>query len=418
MIALLDCNNFFVSCERVFRPDLQGKPVIVLSSNDGCVVARSNEAKALGVPMGIPFFQIKELVKKEKIEIFSGNFPLYEDISRRVMKIAESLADKTERYSIDESFLVLNGNKDEALERARLIKEQVERGTGIPISIGVASAKTLAKLASEYAKKNPKTEGVFLISEDNRSDFLTNVLVGEVWGVGSKTSLKLHRAGIRTALELAKSSDEWLRRNLGLGTLRTAYELRGISAINKREVSNSKQSILSSRSFGKKTGELKDLEEAVATHISSAASKMRKDKSCSSYISVSLRTARSAFDYGHNISGFREIFFPTDDTIELINYGHQILKDIYKEGLSYSKAGILLSNFSPRELAPTRSLFDEYENKSRSELMAVLDSIDKKYGKGTVFPAAVGIKQPWSQREDFRSPRYTTEWSDLPKAKA
>lgn len=417
LVALLDCNNFFVSCERVFRPDLLGKPVIVLSSNDGCVVARSNEAKSIGIPMGIPFFQIKETVEKEGVQIFSGNFPLYEDISRRVMRIARDLSDKMERYSIDESFLFFYGEEEDLVERVRMIKREVERGAGVPVSIGIASTKTLAKLASEHAKKEPTTGGVFFLEEDIRSDFLKNIPAREVWGIGAKTSQKLSRYNIRTAYGLTNSSDGWIRSNLGLGTLRTAFELRGVKAFSKGENDKSKKSIISSRSFGKKVNTLEELEEAVASHVSSAASKMRQSKDCAGYISVTIQTARSGPDGGRSVSSYRELTFPTDSTIDLIRYAHEALGGIFKPGVSYSKAGILLSNISPKELAPKESLF-ESSDKRYSELMTTIDAIDKKYGKSTVFPAAIGTKQTWKQRQEFQSPKYTTSWKDLPKARA
>lgn len=417
LIALLDCNNFFVSCERVFRPDLWRKPVIVLSSNDGCVVARSNETKKLGVPMGVPFFQVKELIAREKIQIFSGNFPLYEDMSRRVMKIAGELSDEIERYSIDESFLTLYGEEADIVVRAKKIKEQIENGTGIPVSIGIANTKTLAKLASRHAKKNDSSDGVILISEENRAEHLRGTLIGEIWGVGGKTSLKLSRYGIRSAYDLANSSNDWLRSNLGLGTLRTAFELRGERAITGHSINKSKLSVLSSRSFGKKTGEYKALEEAVASHISSATRKIRQENSCAGYVSVSIQTARSGSVSGRTLSGFRELLFPTNDTIELIKQAHLILEEIYNGSVTYGRVGVLLSDLSPQTLAPTESLFEESESKSRAGLMETLDAIDKKYGKNTIFPAVVGLKQSWSQRQEFRSPRYTTEWNEIPVIK-
>lgn len=416
-IALIDCNNFFVSCERVFRPDLWKKPVVVLSSNDSCVVARSNEVKALGVPMGIPFFQVKDLLEKKQVKVFSGNFPLYEDFSRRIMQIVAEHSDKVERYSIDEAFVILHGDKNEIEEQAKLIKKNIERGTGIPVSIGIAKTKTLAKLASDFVKKNPETNGVFFLTEEKRESFLREIRVGEIWGIGGKSALKLNRAGVQNAYSLASSADQWIRSTLGLSGLRTAFELRGIRSVGLQETEKNNQSILSSRSFGRRTSARRDLEESITSHISSAAQKLRARKISAGYISVTIRTARSGASSGQNLSGFRELFSPTNDTFALIDQAYDILGQIFKENTNYSKAGILLADFSPMELASTETLFAEMNNEDRSDLMQAIDALDKKYGKNTIFPAAAGIKQTWSQRAKFRSPQSTTNWDELVRIK-
>ncbi|MDZ7726477.1 MAG: Y-family DNA polymerase [Candidatus Campbellbacteria bacterium] len=409
--ALVDCNNFFVSCERLFRPELGERPVVVLSNNDGCVVARSNEVKRMGIPMGAPYFQVKDSLKQKGVTVFSGNFSLYNDLSKRVMSVIDDCAEEIEVYSIDESFVTLRGDKLEVERQAREIKKRVERGTGIPVSIGVSSSKTLAKLASEKAKST----GVFMISEDEREAILRETDVGEIWGVGRQLRSRLSSSNIVSALALAESSDQWLRATLGLSGLRVAYELRGVKALSDDHLRKDKKAIISSRSFGKKTRQKKDLEESVAHHITNAARKMRKQCSAAKYVSVTISVQERSNK--KSLSGFRDLLYHTNDSLELIKHAHDILSEIYQDNSLYCKAGVLLSDFTQIELAPEKTLFEDLKTKDRKELMDTLDTIEKKHGQNALFSAAVGIRQSWSLRSEFSSPAYTTQWKSLPSVK-
>jgi DNA polymerase V len=418
-VALIDCNNFFVSCERIFRPDLQKKPVAVLSSNDGCIVARSNEVKSLGIPMGAPYFQVKDKLKKEGATIFSGNFSLYGDISRRIMSIIESLTDDIEIYSIDEAFVSLGADENHSKTQAEEIKKAIEMGTGVPVSVGIAQTKTLAKLAVEYAKKDPKNKGVFLITEENREELLKNNDISEIWGVGAQTSIKLREYGVTTPFALISSSDQWVRASLGLGGLRIAHELRGEKTLLRDPHALHKKSILSSRSFGKKTSRRKDLDEAVATHVTNVARKMRRQKDGSGFISVFIRSARRGNTRGITSSGFRALLSPTTDTLALIQYAFDILDELYKEGVLYEKVGVLLSGLTPIEHIAHSSLFGSLQESDRKQLMQTIDSIEKKHGNNSIFSAATGIqeKQVWRLKKEFSSRGFTTDWSSLPVVK-
>ncbi|MEX0933618.1 MAG: SOS mutagenesis and repair protein UmuC, partial [Candidatus Paceibacterota bacterium] len=404
-IALIDCNNFFVSCERIFRPDLRKKPVTVLSNNDGCVVARSNEVKALGIPMGVPYFQVKETLAREGVTVFSGNFSLYGDISRRIMALIEKSVDEIEIYSIDEAFAELHADEARSYEQAREIKKAIEMGTGVPVSLGIAHTKTLAKLAGEYAKKNPVNKGIYVINELNRETHLKENDISEIWGIGGQTSIKLRTYGITTADGLATSSDQWIRATLGLGGLRIAHELRGEKMLLRDTCVKSKKSILSSRSFGKKTSERRDVEEAVATHVTNAARKMRREGCGAGFISVFIRSARRGGVRGTTSSGFRTLISSTIDTLALIRYAHILLSELYKEEVIYEKAGVLLSNLTPVEHIPSASLFETLESTNREKLMQTIDSLEKKYGNNIVFSGATGItgKQEWLHKSGFSS---------------
>lgn len=418
-IALIDCNNFFVSCERIFRPDLRKKPVAVLSNNDGCIVARSNEVKALGVPMGAPYFQVKELLGRENATVFSGNFSLYGDISKRIMTIIESNVDEIEIYSIDEAFGTLQVNEERSYEQAARIKRAIEIGTGVPVSVGIAHTKTLAKLAAEYAKKNPENKGIYVINESNRETLLKENDISEIWGIGGQTSMKLRAYGVTTAGAFTNSSDQWIRSTLGLGGLRTARELRGEKTLIRETLVKAKKSILSSRSFGKKTSDRKDLEEAIATHITSAARKMRAQGCGAGFVSVFIRSARRGSARGTTSSGFQVLLSPTTDTLELIGCAHTLLSGLYKDTVTYEKAGVLLSNLIPTEHMPRASLFETLESTNREKLMETIDSLEKKYGTNIVFSGATGItgKQEWLHKSRFSSEVFTTTWSSLPVVK-
>jgi len=417
--ALIDCNNFFVSCERIFRPDLLKKPVAVLSSNDGCIVARSSEVKSLGVPMGIPYFKVKDILLKENVTLFSGNFALYGDISKRIMSIIEEYCEEVEIYSIDEAFVSIGTEEKGAVKQAEKIKRAIESGVGVPVSIGISKTKTLAKLAGEYAKHNPDHKGIFLINETSRAEFLKKTDIAEVWGVGSQTSIKLRERGISTAYALVTASDSWIRATLGLGGLRIALELRGEEALGHNIHTKTKKSILSSRSFGKKTSEYKDLEQSVAGHVTSVAHKMRMEGSGTGYISVFIRSKRRGGVSGTTSSGFRVLLSPTTDTLELITHALDILQELYKKEVQYEKTGVLISNLIPIDSIPSASLFEELGSSNRQKLMQTMDEIEKKHGKHALFPAAMGIesKRSWSFRKQFSSAAFTTEWSSIPVVK-
>ncbi len=342
LFALVDCNNFYVSCERVFNPLLCNKPVVVLSNNDGCAVARSNEAKALGIPMGAPAFQYAALFKKNKVVVLSSNYTLYGQMSHRVMQTLAQFTPDFEIYSIDEAFLQFI-DEPGLLPNAQKIKQTVWQWTGIPVSIGIAPTKTLAKVANRYAKKHLPQEGIFMLNDPElQKTILTDFPVEDVWGIGRQISHLLYRNGIRTAWEFACMEDRWIKKNLSVVGLRTAWELRGVSCLSLQEAAPPKKSIVCSRSFGREVFDEADLAEALATYVATAAEKLRAQGSIAAFIEVFLNTNRFKEEnyYGNAI----HLTLPqaTDYTPFLIHYAKHGLHKIYKSGFGYKKIGVLL----------------------------------------------------------------------------
>ena len=411
MFALVDCNNFFVSCERVFNPKLHNVPVVVLSNNDGCVVARSEEAKALGLPMGIPYFKCKNFCKNHNVAVLSSNYQLYGDMSYRVMESLRQLNPKMEIYSIDEAFLDLsNIPQDNIKDTIETIKAKVVMWTGMPISIGVGPTKTLAKVANSLAKKGT---GIFdLTNAQAREKTLQNFPVENIWGVGRNIAVKLKNLGIITAHQLVNTDNKLIRKLFGVTGEKIIFELKGISCNKLEDLNTARKNIIVSRSFGKHVVELTDLEEAVAHYAATACAKMRKQNSKLQAIAVFITTSkhRKSESYHHDsmIGLFEEA---TDDTILIIKKVKECVSALYKSGYTYYKAGVTLLNLKDNEFMQGSLTAPIY--KDNSKLMQVLDALNNKMGKHCLFLAAQGTKRDWQMKNAYRSPGYTTDWKEL-----
>lgn len=420
IFALVDCNNFYASCEKLFRHDLKDTPILVLSNNDGCVVARSKEAKALGIKMGVPMFQIQDVIKQHNIQVFSSNYALYADLSSRVMRTLESFVPRVEVYSIDEAFLDLTGldSITSLLELGQHIKATIGQWIGIGVCVGIAPTKTLAKLANHAAKKYPATGGVVdLTQKDRQQRLLAITAISDIWGVGRKLTKRLESMGIKTALDLANSPTATIRKQFSIVLERTVRELNGESCLDLEDVAPSKQQIICSRSFGTKIITLEHVGEAVSQYTERACEKLRLEKQQAKVLTVFIHT--SPFNTGPNHysnSATGELVIPSSDTRDLNALAMQLLKRIWREGYSYNKAGVMLSDFySHNTYQP--GLFDEVAKRPNSEkLMTILDEINKS-GLGRVFLARQGMSNTWRIKRDHLSPAYTTRWSDIPQVR-
>ena len=417
MYALADCNNFYASCERVFDPSLEGRPVLVLSNNDGCVVARSNEVKALGIGMGQPVFEVRDIIREHAVAVLSSNYTLYDDMSRRVFTVLQRFAPKLEAYSIDEAFLDLDGfGRRDLAAHCRLARTTVEQWTGIPISIGIGPTKTLAKLANHLAKRSADTGGVVVMPRGSEGDAACEKIdVGDVWGIGRRWARTLRAHGIRTARQLRDADDRWIQRRLNVVGLRTMLELRGISCLHLERQPPPKQSIVRSRSFARPVETWIAMDEAIAAYTSRAGEKLRMQGSVAGVLTVYMTTnwfSRTDARYANHAT----IEFPvaTDDTITLIRHARSAAKRIWRKGFRYKKAGIRLSGIHPRHHAQLHLFNDNTPATARA--MQVLDEINRSMGAGTLHPASLGIGRQWLTRRNHRSPRYTTRWDELPPA--
>ncbi len=420
VFALVDCNNFYASCEKLFRPDLKDTPVVVLSNNDGCVVARSREAKLLGIKMGVPVFQIKAEMQRNGILAFSSNYALYADLSSRVMRTLEEMAPRVEVYSIDEAFLDLTGIESvlSLVEFGQQVRERIGHWIGITVCVGIAPTKTLAKLANHAAKKYPATQGVVdLTNPDRQRRLLALVPVDDVWGVGRRLSTRLNALGITTALDLANASPRAIREQFSVVLERTVRELNGESCIELEEIPPTKKQIVCSRSFGVKVTQFELLREAVCEYATRATEKLRKEQQQAKVMTVFIRTSPfkdNEPQYSNSASG--ELLIPSCDTRDFIELANHLLKRIWKDGFRYAKAGVMLSDFyDPGMFQP--GLFDDVSTRSNSQqLMSVLDTINQS-GAGKVFFAGQGTKKDWSMKREHLSPAYTTRWDQLPRVK-
>ena len=418
VFALVDCNNFYASCEKLFRPDLKDTPVVVLSNNDGCVVARSREAKLLGIKMGVPVFQIKSEMLRHGILAFSSNYALYTDLSSRVMRTLEEMAPRVEVYSIDEAFLDLTGIESvlSLVEFGQQVRERIGHWIGITVCVGIAPTKTLAKLANHAAKKYPATQGVVdLTNPDRQRRLLALVPVDDVWGVGKRLSKRLNALGITTALDLANASPRAIRDQFSVVLERTVRELNGESCIELEEIPPTKKQIVCSRSFGEKVTHFELLREAVCEYATRATEKLRKEQQQAKVMTVFIRTSPfkdNEPQYSNSASG--ELLIPSCDTRDFIELANHLLKRIWKDGFRYAKAGVMLSDFyDPGMFQP--GLFDDVSIRSNSQqLMSVLDTINQS-GAGKVFFAGQGTKKDWSMKREHLSPAYTTRWDQLPR---
>ena len=412
-IALIDCNAFYVSCERLFNPKIKNTPVVVLSNNDGCVISRSTEAKKLGIKMGEPYFKVKELVRKNNVQIFSSNYSLYGDLSRRVMKVLKGFSDKIEIYSIDEAFIDLSHIKNENIEDyGKRIRERVLKWTGIPTSVGISCTKTLSKVANHVAKKN-KTGVIFL--KDNIDDVLKNFDISDIWGVGRQLSKLYIKNGINNAYKLKNISNSWVKKSTNVLGAKTVMELRGIPCINLETEETKRKSCCVSRSFGRKVESLNKLKESITTHCLNAAEKIRNDNQTTRSITVFIRT--SPFDKNRKYySNSLTIDLPvaTNNSLELVKVAIEGLKKIYKYGYFYQKAGVILSKLSEAGEKNLNLLTPILENKSQT-LMKAIDVTNAKYGRNVISVAQAGINNSWKMRREHSSKIDTASFDSLPK---
>ncbi|EOE7356176.1 TPA: Y-family DNA polymerase [Enterobacter hormaechei] len=421
MFALADVNSFYASCEKVFRPDLRNKPVVVLSNNDGCVIARSKEAKQLGIKMGVPWFQLKAIQFPEPVITFSSNYELYASMSNRVMARLEELAPRVEQYSIDEMFLDIRGI-DGCIEFeafGRQLREHVKRGTGLTIGVGMGPTKTLAKSAQWASKEWPQFGGVLALTAGNpqRTEKLLSLQpVEEIWGVGRRIGKKLNTLGISSALQLARMNPAFVRRNFTVVLERTVRELNGEACISLEEAPPAKQQIVVSRSFGERITTYEALRQAICQYAERAAEKLRGERQFCRQIAVFVKTSPFAVNeaYYGNVAS-EKLLLPTRDTRDIINAAVKALDSIWLDGHRYAKAGVMLNDFTPSGVSQL-NLFDEVQPRAYSdELMKVLDGINHS-GKGKVWFAGRGIAPEWQMKRDMLSPAYTTRWSDIPTA--
>ncbi|MBQ8223608.1 MAG: Y-family DNA polymerase [Bacteroidales bacterium] len=420
--GLADCNNFYCSCERVLRPDLRNRPVVVLSNNDGCVVARSEESKLLGIKMGVPYFQVKQLLEKNNVAVFSSNYNLYGDMSRRVMSLLSSFFPKINIYSIDEAFIDLSGveDLDYLLDLSHKAVKSINKGIGIPVSLGIAQTKTLAKMASVYAKKHKGYHGVCLIdTEEKREKALRLFSVGDVWGIGRKLSKRLESKGVRTAWDFTQMSEGWVRREMSITGLRTWKELRGESCITDDDMPY-KKSICTSRSFPDQgLSRLEDLEEAVANFAAMCSKKLREQHTVCQNIGVFAMSSRFRDDMPTN-NIYKEVTFnvATNDMQEIVSEAVKVLKENWKDGnYYYKKAGVVAYNIIG-DKAVQGNLFDTVDRDKQANLSKVVDEINKRNGLDTVRVAVQGYNNNWHIKNEFVSKQYTTNIKDIIVVKA
>lgn len=413
MLALIDCNNFYVSCERVFNPQLRHKPVIVLSNNDGCVVARSSEAKLLGIRMGQPMFEIKTLIKKYDIQWQSSNYSLYASMSERVMNCIQQHSPNIEIYSIDEAFVDLTGmSPKEALNFSQQLRHTVTKWTGIPVCIGLGYTKTQAKMANSLAKKNTDL-GVFSLDDaSQRHDIFKTFPVSAIWGIGKKTAVKLNDFDIITVQQLIQQPVGWMRKQFGLNVVKTIYELQGTPCIHLDDM-KSKKAIMSSRSFSKPITQLNELSEALSTYAAIATEKCRAQHGLAQGMCVYITTSRfkEKKDYYAKQKTLK-LSEPTQDTFVITSYALTLLKTLFRPGFLYVKCGIVLLDVLP-DTYHQADLFAADLPKKNSAVMKAMDNINRKYGKSTIHLAAEGFKKEWLARSHKKSPNYTTQWDEL-----
>lgn len=416
--ALVDCNNFYVSCERVFNPKLEGRPVVVLSNNDGVVVARSEEAKALGIGMAVPVFEVRELIKKHRVEVYSSNYSLYANLSRRVTDILTQFTPEMEIYSVDEVFLNLSGFERAGLaDYGHRIVQMVKKWTGIPTSVGIAPTKVLAKAANRLAKKTNAPGGV--VNFTTLSDWskpLAKIEVGDLWGVGPQSERKLRKRGIETALDLREADDKEILQLLGVVGQRMVFELRGISCLSLTLLRPVRKSLVVSRSFGSRIEAPTPLREAAAEYASQAAERLRAEGLCARVLTV-FAVTRAADTPAQTHTTSIEFPVPTDSTPELIRAAKKAIGKIYRSGLLFRKTGVVLTGIVSAHEAQTD--FFEGENRERTRrLMRAMDAVNAELGPGLLRYAAAGMKQTWRMKSEHRSRRYTTRWDELLEARA
>ncbi len=417
--GLVDCSNFYASCERVFRPDLRHAPIAVLSNNDGCFVAMSEEAKAAGIPRGKPLFKYRKEVREHHVQVFSSNYTLYGDMSRRVMEVLGQFTPDVDPYSIDEAFINLSGVPDDDLEAlGRQIRETVWKWTGIPVTIGIASSRTLAKIAAGIAKKDPSMEGACsLVDHPQLNHILRETPVEKIWGIGRGFADRLRQNGIGNAWQLSAANLEWVRKKLTIVGMKSAQELRGISCISLEDVEPGKRSLMFTRSFGHPVTKLEEMEEAVSFYTARCAEKLRSKNLVTGMLTLYLREYKQGESWHtRKMQAHCTFSEPTDFTPKLIQQAQEILKALFEEGIRYKKAGIMLTDLADKDQIQL-SLFQKEPRKEDQRLMKAIDQINDKLGRGTVFTGKEGTGHTWHMKSEFRSPRYSTNWKEIPVAK-
>lgn len=413
VFALVDCNSFYVSCERVFNPSLAGKPVVVLSNNDGCIVSRSNEAKSVGIAMGKAAFEIRDILQKHHVLTFSSNYTLYADMSRRVMQTLSQFAPEMEIYSIDEAFLLLSHMGRLLDDCGRTIRNTVGRWTGIPVSVGIASTKTLAKVANKIAKKSPKADGVLnLVDSSFIQEALQSIAVEDVWGIGYRSAYKLKKAGVHTALDLSRTNISWIQKIFGINGVRTVYELRGISCYPLEQNPPAKKSLAVTRMFGRPVTVIEELKEAAANYAARAGEKLRQHRQAAGMMTVFVTTSRFI---EHPYFNAHTTHFPvaTNNSMELVETAVLSIDRIYRKGLAYKKAGVLLYDLVA-ENRIQKDLFDTTDRDRTKRLMQAIDRINAKETVG-IHWAAEGLVRPWHVQFRHMSKKFTTRWDQLPE---
>ena len=416
-IALIDCNSFYVSCERLFNPKIRKKPVVVLSNNDGCIISRSNEAKVLGIKMGEPYFKEKDIIVKNNVQVFSSNYSLYGDISRRVMRTLKRFNSDIEIYSIDEAFLDLSNFPDNEVKNiGHEIRNIVLKWTGIPTSIGIAKTKTLSKVANHIAKK--KQSGVTsFIGIENIDSILEKVEINDVWGVGKQLTKFYHKSGIYNAKQLKNASNTWIKKSSNVLSSRTAMELRGIPCIDLEATSSKRKSCVVSRSFGQRVENFQELKEAIASYSLNASEKIRSESLVTKSITVFIRTSPFQSRFGY-YSNSKTIDFPiaTNNSIEIVKAAISSLETIFKNGYRYQKAGVMLSRLS--DSVGGKNLFSSEKDKKINSLMKSIDNTNHRYGRSTLSLASAGVHKRWNTRRQHYSKIDTVDFYCLPTIKA
>ncbi len=416
-IALIDCNNFYASCERIFNPRLIGKPIVVLSNNDGCIITRSAEAKELGIKMGEPYFKAKKIIDKNNVRVFSSNYSLYGDISQRVMETLARFASDVEIYSIDEAFLGLNGFENYELSKyCKYIRRTIKQWVGIPVSIGVSTTKTLSKIANNLAKKNKEYDGVCILkSWFDINEALKLTPIEDVWGIGRRLSVFLKKYKINTAYDFTQLDKGWIRKNMGVVGEKTFLELCGVSCIELELIPSDKKSCCVSRSFSKPIEKIDDLEESVSSYGTRVAEKIREQGLVAESMSIFVLTNyfnRKEKQYSNSIK--LQLPYPTNNSIKIVKRALEGIRKIYREGYRYKKAGVILYGLTKAK--QTRGLLD-YDRENSDSIMNTLDRINERYGSSTIRLASEGVEKSWRMRRESVSPCYTTRFDDLVEAK-
>ena len=416
-IALIDCNNFYASCERIFNPRLIGKPIVVLSNNDGCIITRSAEAKELGIKMGEPYFKAKKIIDKNNVKVFSSNYSLYGDISQRVMETLARFASDVEIYSIDEAFLGLNGFENYELSKyCQYIRRTIKQWVGIPVSIGVSTTKTLSKIANNLAKKNKEYDGVCILkSWFDINEALKLTSIEDVWGIGRRLSVFLKKYKINTAYDFTQLDKGWIRKNMGVVGEKTFLELCGVSCIELELIPSDKKSCCVSRSFSKPVEKIDDLEESVSSYGTRVAEKIREEGLVAESMSIFVLTNyfnRKEKQYSNSIK--LQLPYPTNNSIKIVKRALEGIRKIYREGYRYKKAGVILYGLTKAK--QTRGLLD-YDRENSDSIMNTLDRINERYGSSTIRLASEGVEKSWRMRRESVSPCYTTRFDDLVEAK-